>query len=215
MSTGDESADELARRLDSGDREALNEVFARHRDRLRRMVDLRMDVRLQGRIDASDVIQDALLEASERLDDYLRDRPMPLFLWLRFLATQRLAIAYRHHLGTEKRDAAREISLNYRAFPEASSAMLAAHLVGSMTSPLEEAIRGERCIKLQEVLNQMQPIDREVIALRHFEQLSRAETAEVLGIEKAAASKRYVRAMDRLRAAMNPRPNDTTCPDFR
>ena len=122
-----------------------------------------------------------------------------VFLWLRFLAGQQLLIHHRRHLGTEKRDAGREISLYSTAFPEASSAMLAAQLVGSLTSPSEVAVRAERRVRLQEALNSMQPIDREIIALRHLEQLSRAESAEILGIENAAASKRYVRAMDKLR----------------
>ena len=100
------------------------------------------------------------------------------------------------------RDAGREISLHRAAFPEASSAMLAAQLVGSFTSPSQVAMRAERRVRLQEALNGMQPIDREIIALRHLEQLSRAETAEVLGIEKAAASKRYVRAMEKLRTIL-------------
>jgi RNA polymerase sigma-70 factor (ECF subfamily) len=182
-----------------GDATALNELFARHRGRLRRMVQMRLDWRLHGRIDASDVVQDAYLEAARRLDGYLQEPAMPLFLWLRFLVGERVVILHRHHLGVKMRDARREVSLYREAMPEASSAALAAQLLGRHTSPSEAAVRAERIIRLQEAVNRLDPLDREVLSLRHFEQLSRAETAQVLGIEEAAAAKRYVRALKRLR----------------
>ncbi len=189
----------LIERARAGDAAALNELFARHRERLRRMVQMRLDWRLHGRVDASDVIQDAYLEASRRLDDYLREPGMPLFLWLRFLVGERLLILHRHHIGAQIRDARREVSLYREAGPEASSAALAAQLLGQQTSPSEAAVRAERMLRLQEAINGLEPIDREVLSLRHFEQLSRAETAQVLGIEEAAAAKRYVRALKRLK----------------
>lgn len=132
----------------------------------------------------------------------MKDRPMPLFLWLRFLVGERLITLHRHHLGTAKRDANREISIFHSALPEASSAMLAVQLVGNLTAPSQVAQRAERKLRLQEALNSMKPIDREVIALRHFEQLTRAESALALGIEESAASKRYIRALRRLKAVL-------------
>jgi RNA polymerase sigma-70 factor, ECF subfamily len=196
----------LVQRARAGDPAALNELFARHRDRLRRMVQMRLDRRLQGRVDASDVIQDAYLEASRRLDDYLREPDMPLFLWLRFLVGERLLILHRQHLGAQMRDARREVSLYRAALPEASSAALAAQLLGKLTSPSEAAVRAERLLRLQEAVNRLDPLDREVLSLRHFEQLSRAETAQMLGIEESAAAKRYIRALKRLKDTLADLP---------
>lgn len=189
----------LLERARAGDAHALNEIFAGHRDRLRRMVELRLDPRLQARVDASDVIQDAYLEVATRLPDYLRDPQLPLFLWLRLVVGERLVTLHRHHLGTQMRDAGREVSLYREALPAASSAALAAQLLGKHTSPTQAAMRAERALRIQEALNTLEPLDREVLALRHFEQLSRAETAQVLGIAEAAAAKRYIRALKRLK----------------
>ncbi len=190
---------QLIERLRAGDREAFNEVFTRHRRRLRRMVEMRMDWRLQARLDASDVIQDAYLEAVTRMDEYLRDPALPLFLWLRLIVGERLTRLHRHHLGTKMRDAGRELSLYRRPLPAASSMALAAQLLGKHTSPTQAAVRAERMLRLQEALNALDPIDREILSLRHFEELTRAETAKALGIEEGAAAKRYIRALKRLK----------------
>ena len=205
----DQNSSETVRLIEkarAGEPAALNELFARHRERLHRMVEMRLDWRLQGRIDASDVIQDAYLEAARRLDDYLSDPAMPLFLWLRFLVGERLTILHRHHLGVHMRDARKEISLYREALPEASSAALAAQLLGQHTSPSEAAVRAERLLRLQEAVNSLDALDREVLSLRHFEQLSRAETARVLGIEEAAAAKRSIRALKRLKDTLADMP---------
>jgi RNA polymerase sigma-70 factor (ECF subfamily) len=170
------------------------------------MVALRLDHRLQGRVDASDVIQEAYLEAWNRLPDYVHKPAMPFYLWLRFLTGQKLLSLHRHHLGREMRDAGREVSLYRGALPEASSAALVAQLLGHGTRPSEAAVRIELKIRLQEALNQMDPIDREVIALRHFEQLSRAETAQLMGMRESAVSKRYVRALERLKQILASLP---------
>jgi RNA polymerase sigma-70 factor (ECF subfamily) len=170
------------------------------------MIALRLDQRLQGRIDASDVIQEAYLEASARLEDYLRQPTMPFFLWLRFLTGQKLVELHRHHLGAQMRDAGREVSLCRGSLPETSTAALAAQLLGRDTRPSEAAVRAERKIRLQEALNTMEPMDREVLALRHFEQLTTPEVAQVLGIKEAAASKRYLRALKRLKEILNSMP---------
>ncbi len=188
----------------SGNPHALGELFATHRERLRRMVQLRLDRRLQGRIDPSDVIQEAFVDATRRLPEYSADPAMPPFLWLRFLTAQRLVTLHRIHLGVKARDAGREISLHSGPLPSADSRSLAAQLLGRLTSPSRAAIRAEIQIKIQDALNAMDPIDREIIALRHFEELSNSETAAVLGLHKAAASNRYVRALRRLKEILAP-----------
>ncbi len=196
----------LLERARAGDRAALTEIFARHRDRLRRMVELRLDRRLQARLDASDVIQDAYLEVAQRLPDYLQDPKLPLFLWLRLVVGERLITLHRHHLGTQMRDAGQEVSLHTGALPAASSSALAAQLLGKHTSPTQAAIRAERLLRIQEALNSLDPLDREILSLRHFEQLSRTESAQALGIEEAAAAKRYLRALKRLKGALADMP---------
>jgi RNA polymerase sigma-70 factor (ECF subfamily) len=182
-----------------GDRQAWGELLEQHRDRLRRMIAFRLDARLQGRLDPSDVVQEACLDASRRLDEYVHNPAMPFGLWLRFLASQRLLELHRYHLGAQGRDAGREVSLFGGPSPEASSAVLAAHLLGQLTTPSQAAIRAERRLILENALEQMDALDREVLVLRHFEQLSNGEAAQVLGIDKSAASKRYARALVRLK----------------
>ena len=194
------------RRLAAGDQQALAELFARYRDRLRRMVKLRLDRRLQGRIDASDVLQEAYVDVAQRAAEYAASPTMPVFLWLRFLTGQRLLMVHRRHLGAKMRDAGQEVSLYRGALPQASSVSLAAQLLGRMTSPSLAAVRAEMQLKLQEALNGMDPIDREVLTLRHFEELSNAETAAVLGLQKAAASNRYIRALKRLKDVLSSMP---------
>jgi RNA polymerase sigma-70 factor, ECF subfamily len=198
--------DPLVERLRAGDKRALVELFQHHRDRLRRMVQLRMDWRLQSRLDASDVLQEAFLDVASRLDDYLREPRLPPFLWLRMCVGEELVNIHRRHLGTKRRDAGREISLQRRSVPEASSAALASMLMGENTSPTQAAVRAERLIAVQAALASLEPLDREVVALRHFEQLSRAETAQVLGIREEAAAKRYIRAIRRLKIILAQSP---------
>ncbi len=196
----------LIERARAGDREALNSLFDRYRDRLHRMVKMRLDSRLQARLDASDVVQEAYVEVTERLAEYLRDPKLPLFLWLRLVVGERLMKVHRHHLGTQMRDAGREVSLYRGALPAASSAALAAQLLGRHTSPTQAALRAERVLRLQEALNSLDPIDREVLSLRHFEELTAAETARVLSIEESAAAKRYFRALKRLKDILAAMP---------
>ena len=200
-----DSAD-LTKCAQAGDREALNSFLGQYRDRLRRMVEMRLDARLQARFDASDVVQEAYVEVAERLDEYLRDPKLPLFLWLRLVVGERLVKLHRHHLGTQMRDAGREVSLFRGALPAASSAALAAQLLGRHTSPTQALLRAERVLRLQEALNSLDPIDREVLSLRHFEELTAAETARVLSIEESAAAKRYFRALKRLKEILAAMP---------
>jgi RNA polymerase sigma-70 factor, ECF subfamily len=196
----------LFERLRAGDHGALVELFQRHHDRLRRMVELRIDSRLQGRIDASDVLQDGFLDLSKRLESYLSDPKVPVFLWLRLVIGDRLAMVHRHHLGTQMRDAAQEVSLYRDPLPQASSAALVSMLLGRLTSPSTAAVRAEQILQVQEAVNSLDPLDREVVALRHFEQLTRAETAEVLGITEEAGAKRYIRALKKLKKILAAMP---------
>jgi len=205
--TGDSSeTDRFLRLAGEGDQESWGALLEQHGGRLRRMVALRLDPRLQGRIAPSDVIQETYLEASARLAEYLREPSMPFFLWLRFLAGQKLVTLHRKHLGTRMRDAGREVSLYRGRLPEMTSAALAAQLLGHDTRPSEAAARAELKICLQEALNSMDPLDREVLALRHFEHLNNAEAAQVLGLGESAASKRYLRALKKLKAILSSMP---------
>ncbi len=189
----------LLRRAADGDERGWQELMERHRDRLRRMVSLRLDRRMQPRIDASDVVQDAFVEAWSKLDRYLDEPNLPFYLWLRAITGHKLMTLHRFHLGTEIRNAGREVSLYRGAMPEASSAMLAAQLAGNLTQPSEAAVRTETKLRLQESLNLLDPLDREVLMLRHMEHLTNSETAQVLEINTSAASKRYIRALEKLR----------------
>jgi RNA polymerase sigma-70 factor (ECF subfamily) len=177
----------------------LGALLDRHRRRLLRMVHLRMDPRLKARVGASDVLQDAYVEASKRVGAYLEDPRLPFFLWLRTITAQKLVDAYRVHMGAQKRDLRRQVSPGAAAFPGATSVALADHLIAQNTTPTQAALAAEMRQQVEEALDTMNPADREVLVLRHFEELSNAETATELGIDTSAASKRYVRALDRLR----------------
>jgi RNA polymerase sigma-70 factor, ECF subfamily len=207
MNAQDSTAPEaLIDRARTGDAQAIAELFGHYRERLKRMVSLRLDRRLQGRVDASDVLQEAYLDLARRAPDFLQQPNMPFFLWLRLLTGQRLLAFHRKHLGTKMRDAGQEIALHHGAMPQAESASLAAQLLGKLTSPSLAAVRAEMRVRLQDALNAMDPLDREVLVLRHFEELSNSETAEVLGIQKSAASKRYMRALVRLKEILTAIP---------
>jgi RNA polymerase sigma-70 factor (ECF subfamily) len=197
--------EDLLRRAKAGEESSLAALFTHYRERLKRMVRLRLDRRLSGRVDASDVLQEAYLEAHKRLPEY-SDKEMPFFLWLRLVAGQKLVDVHRHHLGAKMRDAGQEVSLYRGALPQATSASLAAHLLGKMTSATQAAIRAEHKLLVQDALNSMDPIDREVLVLRHFEHLSNDETALTLGLKKSTASQRYIRALKRLKEILSSIP---------
>jgi RNA polymerase sigma-70 factor (ECF subfamily) len=196
----------LEARVRAGDELALAELFDRHRDRLKRMIKLRLDRRLQGRVDASDVLQEAYLDLSQRLPEFSREAKYPVFLWMRLVAGQRLGQVHRKHLGAAMRNAELEVSLYQRALPQASTEFLASRLLGHFTSVSQHVLRAEQQIKLQELLNSMDEIDREILALRHFEELSNDEAAQVLEIQPGTASKRYIRALRRLKETMQSIP---------
>lgn len=176
--------------------EAVEQLLARHRPWLRQLVALRLDRRVRGRIDPSDVVQEAQMEASRRLQEYLRDRPMPFRLWLRQIAYDRLVMLHRQHVGAARRSVAREVTL-----PEESGAGLGKQLVGE-SSPSERLTQEELTRRVQRALETLRDKDREVILLRNFEGLSNQEVAHVLGVQPDTASQRYGRALLRLRQAL-------------
>src|SRR5688572_15173246 len=203
--TGDES--DVIRLVDAaagGDEQAWDQLIARYRNRLKQMVAVRMDRRLQGRVDPSDIIQDACLVASRQLPNYATNPSLPFYLWLRWIAGQRLIDQQRRHLGAQSRGVGREVAVYHGAFPEATSEDLAAHLMGRLGTPSQDAIRIEQTGALQKAFDMLEPIDREILALRHFEQLTNGEAAAVLGIDKSATSKRYGRALRRLKDVLLP-----------
>ena len=206
MTSEDTEYGPLVQRALSGEEAALAELFDAHRARLKRMLNLRMSGRLRARVDASDVLQEAYLDLAQRLPEYAKQTKYPFFLWVRLITGQRLAKAYERHFGAAMRNADLEVSLNQKAVPEASTFFLAARLVDTDTSVSQQMIQAERQAKLQEVLSGMDPNDREILALRHFEELSNEEIAQVLEISKSAASKRYMRAIMRLRKALERLP---------
>lgn len=199
--------DEL-RQAVQGECASLAAVFARHRARLRRMVQLRIDRRLQGRVDPSDVLQDAYIEVSRSLPEYLNDPQIPFYLWLRFITGRKLQAIHRYHLGVKARDAGREVSLHQGGLPQANSASLAEQLLGRYSSPSQTLAKAELRLRVQEALNGMDAIDREILALRIFEELSNAESARVLGIGEAAASHRFMRALRRLKKLLPNEDNE-------
>lgn len=173
-----------------------------HRARLCRLVDLRLDDRVRGRVDASDVIQETQIEALERAEEFFaqpEEKQVPLFVWLRFLALQKVSQVHRRHLGTQARDANREVSMFQNRLPAATSAALAAQLVGKLTTASQAAVRAEVRAKVEQALNEMNETDRSVLMLLHFEQLTHKEAAAVLDIGEKALGGRYVRALARLK----------------
>ena len=189
--------DALLEQLAAGEESALGDLFALHRDRLWRMVSFRLDPRLTGRIDADDILQEAYVEAARRISQYAHDG-QSFYVWLRLVVLQTMVDLHRHHLGTQKRDIRREVAKR-AAYPEATSVSLIRHLVGKVSTPSQIAIKAESLRQLEEALREMEPIDQEVLALRHIEELTNIEVSQLLGIEQKAASIRYVRAIARLK----------------
>ena len=202
MSRNDAETNRSLERAVAGDADAWRALIARHHDRLRRLIHLRLDPRLRGRLDPSDVLQEAYIDAAKLLPTYI-DRPgLPFYLWLRQLTANRLAKMYRFHLGARKRDVRFEVPLYRKMMPEATSSVLAEELVGRAAEPDQAAGHQESIRLVRAALDGLDPLDREALVLRHFEQMSGAEAAEVLGITPAAAGKRYVRALTRLKTGL-------------
>jgi RNA polymerase sigma-70 factor (ECF subfamily) len=193
----DETRDLLAR-AKAGDTAAVDDLLARHREPLRRAVDLRIDPALARRVDASDIVQDVLIEASGRLQEYLRNPAMPFHLWLRHLAKDRMIDAHRFHRQAQRRSLDRE-QTQLPAWAGDSSIQLLAHLLDRDRTPASAAVQHEMELRLRQSLDALDEDDREVIWMRHYEQLGNQEVAEALGLTEAAASMRYLRALRRLR----------------
>ncbi|MFO0946299.1 MAG: sigma-70 family RNA polymerase sigma factor [Planctomycetota bacterium] len=187
---------------------SLAEQFDLHRERLAKIVAFRLDPRLRRRVDVEDVLQEAYLAAQKRVDHYLRERAGSPFVWLRLIVEQTLVDVHRQHLGAQMRDAGREVPLRVRANQDSLSESIS-HLLAQSNSPSKAAMRAEAAQKIRDVLEQMNEVDREVLALRHFEELTNQEVAEVLGITPKNASIRYVRALKRLKDSMSA-PGDAS-----
>lgn len=195
---------ELLEQARTGDAQAVEALLARHRDPVRRMIALRLDPAIVQRLDASDVVQDVLLEASRRLDDYLKNPAMPFHLWLRHIAKDHLIDAHRKHHKAAKRGVDREQPLARPGWDERSSLDLASQLFDQELTPASAAIRQELQKRLHTALEQMNDDDREVLLMRHFEHLGNQEVAQTLNLTEAAASMRYLRAIRRLRNLLGP-----------
>ena len=194
--------EELVRRCRDGEARALEELFERHTARLHRMVRARLDWRMQGRVSEADVVQEVYLEASRRLPDYLAEPKVPFFVWLRFLTGQKLVDLQRRHLGVKARDARREVPLLRVVAPGATSKVLAEQLLNACSTPSQKVARAELKALIQDALDSLSPGDREVLVLKHYENLTNVEIAHELGIQESAASKRYLRALTRVRKAL-------------
>jgi RNA polymerase sigma-70 factor (ECF subfamily) len=201
----------LLRQIDLENPAAAEELWERHRPALRRMIGLRLDAALKRRVDASDIVQDVLLKASQRLRDYLRDPALPFHLWLRQIARDQMIDAHRRHQGAGKRSIDRERPLARSAisgtYADRSSLDLAAQLRDPALTPAAEALRQELQERFERALDELDRDDREVILLRHFEHFSNSETARVLGLSEAAAGMRHLRALRRLRAILEQTPS--------
>ena len=198
--------EELLTQLRADGETTLAKLFDEHRERLLRMISFRIDNRLHGRVDPTDVVQESYLEAVKRIPHYLANPAVSVFVWIRSITGQTLINVHRRHLKAKRRDAGREVRRQPGAGLQATSVSLAAYLVGQQTSPSHAAMRAEAMAGIEQALEQMDDIDREVLVLRHFEELTNQETAETLGLQKSAASNRYIRALKRLREILTNTP---------
>jgi RNA polymerase sigma-70 factor (ECF subfamily) len=186
----------------------LAEIFIEHQPRLVRLIDLRLDRRLYGRVGVDDVLQEAFLSATQRVRHFLDSTNCSLYIWIRGIVLQTMIDLHRHHLGTQKRDANRQTNLLSETMDSSGSRSLLASLSGSVTSP-SRALRNEELLgKLEHLLSQLNPDDREVLTMRHFEDLTNNEVAEILHLSPAGASLRYTRALERLQELI------ATCPEL-
>ena len=196
--TRHEDTDELLRRVAAGDAHARSQLLARHRQRLRHMIEVRLDRRLRPRIDPSDIVQDALTEAAQKLSDYARRRPLPFYPWLRRLAWERLLQVHRRHVRAQRRSVRRE-DLGGLPLPEDSAGDLAERLAARGSSPSERLRHSEQRQRVQQALARLGAADREVLVLRYLEDLNTAEIAAVLELTESAVKMRQLRALQRLR----------------
>ncbi|MSQ94440.1 MAG: sigma-70 family RNA polymerase sigma factor [Gemmataceae bacterium] len=197
---------ELLAQAKAGDADAVDHLLARHREAIRRMIDLRLDPAIVQRLDASDVVQEVLIEVSRRLKEYLKAPPMPFHLWLRHIAKDHIIDAHRRHHQAQKRGVNREQPIQRPGWSDRSSLDLAGQLMDQDLTPASAAIQEEMQRRLREAIGQLDDDDREVILMRHYEMLANQEVAESLGLTEAAASMRYLRAVRKLRDLLSP-PN--------
>lgn len=206
MSVTQESDQELLRSAQRGDTAALARAFEHYRERLIRLVSFRMDPRLRQRVSPSDIVQETFLTIQPKVARYFNPQRTSFFLWLRMEISQKLIDVHRHHFGAKMRDASRDVSIFWGAMPEIGSSVLAEHLAGRLSTASNAAIRSELTIQVQQALETMSAHDREMLVMRHFEELSLAEVAAVLQISHTAACNRYIRALERLRRAFADLP---------
>jgi RNA polymerase sigma-70 factor (ECF subfamily) len=207
MISRDADTEELIERAGRGDASARQQLLGRYRDRLCRMVAVRLDRRLAARLDPSDVVQEALLDAAQRLGEYLRERPLPFYPWLRRFAWQRLLKLHRRHLTAGKRSARRE-EQRVLGLPDESALELAQRLAAPGTSPSNHLLREELRGRVRAALAQLPEGEREVLVLRYLEQLSVGEIAAVLGLSEGAVKMRRTRALHRLCSLLGIRPGE-------
>jgi RNA polymerase sigma-70 factor (ECF subfamily) len=193
--------EELLRLAAAGDAAACQHLLSSYRERLRRMVAVRMDSRIGARVDPSDVVQEALFEAYDKLPDYLTARPLPFYPWLRQIALDRITDLHRRHLHAQKRSVSRE-ECPVLTLPEESVLELASRLVLSGSSPSQRVQREELRLRVRQALLALNERDREVLVLRYLEQMSMADIAALLGITEGAAKVRHLRALERIRSVM-------------
>ncbi len=186
--------EQLLRQVRAGERQATAQLLNRHRAYLRRLIELRLDPKLRPRVDPSDVVQEAQMEAHRRLEDYVKQPPLPFRLWLRQIAFDRLLMMRRRHVEAGKRAVGRDLPL-----PDRSSLLLARQFFSAGPSPSQQLLQREFVRRVREAVSQLPPGDREVLILRKLEELSNQETAHVLGVDPASASRRFGRAVLRLR----------------
>jgi RNA polymerase sigma-70 factor, ECF subfamily len=184
---------DLLQRASEGDGDACEQLLARHRPELHAFVELRLDARLRTRLDASDVVQEAQLEALRRFPDYVKRRPMPFLHWLRKTAYERLLMLRRRHLGAARRTVAREQTL-----PDRSSLALAQHLFAQGSTPSQQLAQEELARRVQDALGQLSESDRDLLLMRNYDGLSYEEVAHIMGTTSAAARQRHGRALIRL-----------------
>jgi RNA polymerase sigma-70 factor (ECF subfamily) len=202
----------LLKRVEQADPGAAERLWERHREPLRRMIGLRLDHALGRRVDASDIVQEVMLKANQRLGDYLRNPVMPFHLWLRQIARDHVIDEHRRHRVAARRSLDRERPLAPTAFGDQSSLDLAAQLRDPNLTPAANALRHELERRFHDALGELDEADREIILLRHFEQLSNGEAAKALGLSDAAAGMRHLRALRRLRAVLGESPSRQVVP---
>ena len=201
MNTQEQDENDLIQKAQKGDLEALAQVFETNRERLKRMIRVRMSERVRPRVAASDVLQEAYVDLAQQLGNYAKDPKLPFFLWMRRVTGQRLAKVHRAHLGQKIRNVNRERRLDV-AIPDASAVYMANQLAGQFTTVSEKAMRNENELRMQAAIEQVSETDREILAMRHVEQLTNSEIAVLLEISESAATNRYVRAIRKLKDAM-------------